>query len=52
MAVALEAGILNLLLKFLADALILLHAANPAGAIASGLLETLTDGSDNFLIFI
>ena len=52
MAIAFEIGICDLLTEFLADALILLGALETAGAIAAGALQTLPDGSDNFLIFI
>ena len=52
MAKTLKVGVNNLLTEFLADALILLGALETAGAIAAGALQTLPDGSDNFLIFI
>ena len=52
MAIALEIGVFHLLPELLADALILLGALETAGAIAAGALQTLPDGSDNFLIFI
>ena len=52
MTIALKIGIGDLLPELLADALILLGALETAGAIAAGALQTLPDGSDNFLIFI
>ena len=50
--IALKIGIGDLLPELLADALILLGALETAGAIAAGALQTLPDGSNNFLIFI
>ena len=52
MAVALEIRVRDLLLKFLADALVLLRPLQPAGAVAAGTLQALPNGSDHFLIFI
>ena len=52
MAIALEIGISDLLLKFLADALVLLGPLQAAGAVAAGSLQTLPDGLNHFLVFV
>ena len=52
MALALEIWIGDLLLKFLADALVLLGPLQAAGAIAAGTLQTLPDGLHHFLVLV
>ena len=52
MAVAVEVGIGHLGAKFLANTLIILRPLHTAGTIATGMLQSLFDSLNHFLIFV
>ena len=52
MAETLEIGILHLLPKLLADALVFFRTLQSAGAVSTGTLQTFPNGRYHFLIFI
>ena len=52
MAVTFKIRILDLLTEFLAHALVLLRALQPAWAVAAGALESLLNGLNDLLVFV
>ena len=52
MAIALVAGVGNLLPELFADAFVVFTAFQPAGAVAAGTLQALPDGGNHFLILV
>ena len=52
MTITFELGIRNLLTDFLANALIIFAALQPAGTVTTGTLQSFFDRLNHFLVFI